>query len=217
MSGGTASNIVFFPRSFNTMDPFPVALRKQFSYSQIVQFTSGTAAMGTQQAYRMNSLYDPDYTGSGHQPYGFDQMSGLYSKYRVDRCKFELTFTTPGAANDLLCAATVCPGTSSSLSAVSTQLVPERPDSIWGVCSSSGERRCVLRGNFDLHVVCGVSKAKYEAEDNYSAAIGADPSQVALLTCSAGCVDGTASVTVQCLIVVTYDALLFNRITQASS
>jgi hypothetical protein len=34
--------------------------------------------------FRTTAVYDPDYTGTGHQPYGFDQHSRLYNHYIVD-------------------------------------------------------------------------------------------------------------------------------------
>lgn len=33
--------------------------------------------------YRLNSCFDPDFTGSGHQPMGFDQWSAFYGHYQV--------------------------------------------------------------------------------------------------------------------------------------
>lgn len=33
--------------------------------------------------FHANSLYDPDYTGVGVQPFGFDQWSAFYNQYRV--------------------------------------------------------------------------------------------------------------------------------------
>lgn len=33
--------------------------------------------------YRGNSVFDPDYTGIGHQPTGFDNLAALYGRYRV--------------------------------------------------------------------------------------------------------------------------------------
>lgn len=43
-----------------------------------------------------NGLYDPDITGAGHQPRGFDQLMGLYERYTVTSCKI----TVYGAIND---------------------------------------------------------------------------------------------------------------------
>lgn len=34
-------------------------------------------------AFRLNSVYDPDLSGTGNQPVGFDQWAAFYNKYRV--------------------------------------------------------------------------------------------------------------------------------------
>lgn len=179
--------------------------------------STGTALLGTQQAYRLNSVYDPDYTGAGHQPYGFDQLSGLYNKYRVDRVKFEIIYTTPGGTHDMLCVATVSPGTTSSLTGATLYAGQERPGGIWGLLSPNGERRCVLKGAYDLNVVCGVPKQKYVSDDEYSSSISSNPTQLALLTHAVGCADGTAAISAVAVVVITYDVVFFDRITQSSS
>jgi hypothetical protein len=33
--------------------------------------------------FRLNSLYDPDYTSTGKQPYYYDSLAGIYDRYRV--------------------------------------------------------------------------------------------------------------------------------------
>lgn len=216
-TGASQSSAISFPRRYALADPFPSTMRRTFTYCQNYTLSSGTAVLGTQQVFRMNSLYDPDYTGAGHQPYGYDQVSGLYQNYRVDSCKFDIVFTTPGAANDMICVATVAPGTDASLTGATLFTVPEKPGGIWGILSSSGDRRCVLRGKFDNNVICGVPKAKYVAEDNFASPVSTNPSQNILLTTNVGCVDGTASVSCAVLIVITYTAVLYDRVTQSTS
>lgn len=44
--------------------------------------TIASASDGAYQ-YRMNSLYDPDITSTGHQPNGYDQWINFYRKYAV--------------------------------------------------------------------------------------------------------------------------------------
>lgn len=40
--------------------------------------------------FRMNSIYDPDYTGVGHQPLGRDLWASMYDYYAVIECHYEV-------------------------------------------------------------------------------------------------------------------------------
>jgi len=50
-----------------------------------VQFNDMNASdvTGAYQVFRTSSVFDPDYTGAGHQPSNFDQLSTLYKQYKV--------------------------------------------------------------------------------------------------------------------------------------
>jgi len=50
--------------------------------------------------WRLNSLYDPDFTGSGSQPTTFDQWMALYDRYRVIATEVDISvqdFTSPNS------------------------------------------------------------------------------------------------------------------------
>lgn len=47
--------------------------------------------------FRANSLYDPDLTGTGHQPMTFDMWSTLYNHYVVCGAKITVTFVADGS------------------------------------------------------------------------------------------------------------------------
>lgn len=49
--------------------------------------------------YTGNGLFDPDISGVGHQPRGFDQLMALYDHYTVQRVKVELRFINAGGDN----------------------------------------------------------------------------------------------------------------------
>lgn len=54
----------------------------QFTILRYVDTISFTGAPA-QYTFRANSLFDPDFTSTGHQPYYFDQYIASYEKYRV--------------------------------------------------------------------------------------------------------------------------------------
>lgn len=55
-------------------------------YYRAFQVASGAVAAGSY-VFSMNGLFDPDITGTGGQPMGFDQMMIFYEHYTVLRCK----------------------------------------------------------------------------------------------------------------------------------
>lgn len=44
-------------------------------------------------AFQLNSLWDPDTTGAGHQPYGYDEVTDFVTQYRVIACKWKLVMS----------------------------------------------------------------------------------------------------------------------------
>ena len=51
-------------------------------YVEEFSLNPGTGAVASY-IFRANGLYDPNYTGSGHQPYGFDQWMTYYNQFTV--------------------------------------------------------------------------------------------------------------------------------------
>lgn len=80
------------PRRFGGMGqgaPLASEMPATLIYSDHYTLNPG-AGTYTGQIHRLNSLFDPDYTGVGHQPRGFDQLALLYSRYRVNAVKVEV-------------------------------------------------------------------------------------------------------------------------------
>ncbi len=204
--------------AFKALDPFPPMVKRVFKYTDLHQISCASSGdYGSEIRYNLNALYDPYYTGAGHQPYGFDQVMATYGKYRVQRVSYRITFTTPGAANDMLCTASVSPGTSASLASLAPARPLEWPNSTHGHLSSAGTRLCVLTGSVDLHVICGVSKQRYDADDTFVGSVSANPSQLALLSIAVASYSGAASEACSCLVELEYESMIFDRIIVAAS
>jgi len=61
------------------------------TYCETIGIANGTGAPSIY-AYRLNSIYDPNYTGTGHQPLGHDEWAQLYTKYEVLSSKIKTRF-----------------------------------------------------------------------------------------------------------------------------
>jgi len=72
------------------MPIFPVRCTRKLRYSTTFQLTCTSGAVATY-VFRANDLFDPDYTGTGHQPMGFDQMMLSYNHFCVTHSKIKVT------------------------------------------------------------------------------------------------------------------------------
>lgn len=60
---------------------FPDRMQCTLKYEDIIEKNPGTSFWI--HAFRGNSCYDPDLTGTGHQPVYFDQYMSVYNRYKV--------------------------------------------------------------------------------------------------------------------------------------
>lgn len=70
---------------------FPDRLRTKVQYCDVVQMTASAGNPAVYQ-FRMNGIYDPDYTGTGHQPQWTDQLFAVYNRYVVNNARIIVTF-----------------------------------------------------------------------------------------------------------------------------
>jgi hypothetical protein len=72
------------------MPLFPPRTHKMLRYHENISIAVTTGAVNNY-IFRANDLFDPNYTGTGHQPMGFDQMMVFYNHFAVDRCRIVVT------------------------------------------------------------------------------------------------------------------------------
>lgn len=72
---------------------YPIGKSFKF-HTKYVEFLSVDAAASVvgNYVFSMNGLYDPNYTGTGHQPLGYDQVMPLYDHYTVIGSRARVTF-----------------------------------------------------------------------------------------------------------------------------
>lgn len=65
------------------MPVFPASTTRRLRYSTTFTGSTTSGAVTSTQVFRANDLFDPDFTGTGHQPMGFDQLMTWYNHFTV--------------------------------------------------------------------------------------------------------------------------------------
>lgn len=152
--------------------PWPTRTVTRLDYTDQFDIvcTSGVLSVYT---FNSNGLFDPDQTGTGHQPLGFDQYAAQYNRYRVLKVDYQVTFGNPAASY----SAHRC-----TIAHVNGSTVPsnpamfEIPYSKQGVVGTYGQP-LTLRGSFNLTKL-NADPTKYRIDDRYSALVTGNPAEV---------------------------------------
>lgn len=199
---------------------FPRRLVMELPYRKTRVLTTGTGGASDYHTIRLNSLFDPDYTGAGQQPLFFDQVtstSGLYRNYLVYAADVEIVIrnTSTSDIQAWFVADQVDTGAGWTPSSVFTY--GERPT--WHTkmveAPTSGGPLSVyhFKRRYHMAKIFGITKKKLYSEDDYSAAYNANPSRVAYLTFGASDnpQSGIAGLTANVEVYVRYHAVFFGN------
>lgn len=81
-----------------SMPLFPLRTRRSLPYFTYgIALTSGAGSAGGY-VFSANGLFDPDVTGTGTQPMGFDEMMHFYNHYTVVRARIQVEYNNQSAA-----------------------------------------------------------------------------------------------------------------------
>lgn len=122
--------------------------------------------------FNLNSMYDPNRTGTGHQPYARDTMATLYNRYRVIAVSYRVTSGSSATSTQQFA---VIPSSGSMPTVSNLDQVKEMPRSRTAFCSP-GESK-VVYGKVNLPSLAGVSSSTYKADDRYQALSTQDPTE----------------------------------------
>lgn len=154
------------------LHPIPQRFVTKMKYSEVI---SGGATFGDV-SINLNSVYDPNRSGIGHQPYAFDTLAALYNRYRVISCGYRIQCATPASGNTVLTAmpanTVVVTGTASELR--------ENPRCKY-ITQTGGGNSIVLSGKSYIPSLVGRSKAQYMADDRYQSEVTGSPNELAIL------------------------------------
>lgn len=181
-------------------------------YCDIRNLTSVSGA-GARWLYRANSVFDPDYTGTGDQPSGFDQYAALYRHYAVigSKCTVIATadsdfkaasFQTDPVVSLRLDEFTTVPGS------LEDELM--QPGCKFRVCArgSSADRDTALVQKYDAAKYWGVKSIMDRS--NSQAQVSANPNDSMYYHVAMNSHNQTSSTDVGVLIRIMYDTIFFD-------
>lgn len=195
-----------YPTSINrSLQPFPQRQIVRMKYCEAVGLGIDLGVPSAVYRFNLNSIFDPNRTGTGHQPYGHDTMATLYNRYRVIGCKYsiqsvpyqQVTLVTCAqpANEELYTGATLC------------SEARENPRAKY-ITQSYGAAVKTLSGYVSIPSLTGRTKAQYMADDRYQALFGQSPQEFAILNVLVGFADDRSTTAAGTQLTVTLEYLV---------
>lgn len=171
------------------LSPFAQRYICKMKYCEVRQTTGPIGGGLVQYNFNLNSIYDPNLTGVGHQPYGYDQLADLYNRYRVYRVDYAISaYNSDGSVNYSVIAA--LPANEAISGALGVAEIMENPRARY-ITQAPNAALKTLKGTVHLPSLVGRSKSQYMSDDRYQAQWGASPAEQAVLNIMAGTMTGS--------------------------
>jgi len=161
------SNLVGFSAPRNL---FPQSMTGHGTYSAMVTYSVPNLGLA-EHVFRLNSIYDPDYTSiTGRSIGGFAQASVLYGKYRV--FKAEIIFDGAVDGGTQRCFYYCVPSNDLSLGTDPEVWAAQRNVWMAPIKGGDGVRHRMI---VPIHTAYGVPKQAVQTEDDFSAVMTGNP------------------------------------------
>jgi len=171
-------NTKFFPGQAVSLRPisaptkfnFPQVLYADLLYAEpTFTLDVGVGGLPVTYLFNLSSLFDPNITGVGHQPAGFDQIAAMYEEYLVMSVDYKVCIWNNDTGNQMLYGITINDeGTAQS----DLRVIMENGNTQWDLVSTkNGAGTCISKysGHVDLATAHGQTKATFNSDpDNWS-------------------------------------------------
>lgn len=192
---------------------FPDRLRVKLRYSSVYTF-SIVAGVATYNQFRGNSIFDPDLTGVGHQPLGFDQWANFYGSYKVHGSSIQAslvnTSTTSTQFDQNVGFLVVYPQTGTAAPS-STESI-EQPYSKYKMINPfGGHAGKTIKSYMSTARIYGVPRLAVGIEDDFAGAVTTNPSNQWCWNVIGGTLNSSNNTTFSLLVRLTYYVEYWNR------
>lgn len=195
----------FRPPGVNSLKPgigFPDKLNCLLRYTEAGVFTG--SATPAAQVFNANSLFDPNSTGTGHQPSYFDIMNQVYTRYYVRAVAARVTIANE---NNVINLYAVCAYSDNDSSGQTVNTISESRYAKTGTVGlSTGESILELdMPLISIAQIMGEPKRSTEVDSNMYSSVGSSPSDLAFCYFKVVASDSSTSFTARWKMEILYD------------
>lgn len=184
------------------------------NYVDSRHLSGGVATLNYHQ-FNLNSLFDPDRTGAGHQPLSYDQWQAFYNRYRVYKVDYEVSFVANSTSN-VPCAVWLQASNDTSVPSTLLNYLEQSTSSNFKVVNSTVPS-ARFKGTISLPQLIGQTSQQYKSNENSQAVVTSSPTEFCILNVIVASMDQTAVPDVYFTIRLTFHAELFDKYDLAQS
>lgn len=191
---------------------FPPLMKVDLQYESLITLAPGATVASY--VLRGNSLFDPDYTGTGHQPRYYDQLTPIYGRYKVLSSAITVEMINGSGTSGAIFAIT--PNTE-IITFTSWQQASELPRSKTSqIVPVASRYPFKLAAQATTKSICGLLPFQVNDED-WSASVGTNPVQIWYWNVNVASIDESTNVQVSFRIRLKYQAIMYDRLDVATS
>jgi hypothetical protein len=187
-------------------------MKATLPYAATVALTAGAAGFfGTEHIFRLNSAYDPDFSGVGNYPVGFSILNQVYNNYRVHAVDIDILWSDP-SADGIIAGCMIQPSSGSfSLSTSTPQIVDKMTASDCRALNNTGMQTVRVQRRFNVWDLEGFPRDEWVANPNFASAVGTNPSATPYLRVAVACLT-SATPTATAQVRLTLHVEFYNRV-----
>jgi len=151
---------------------FPSRFQGKLTYNTTLQLAPAASAVALN-VFRLNSVYDPDYSGVGTACFGYGALAALYGRYRVLRYQVHVSWTNLSSSYPL--TAFVCVTPETTIGTAINNILGQRRIWFKSIGTTNGNGTVEHSFSGDVSTIYGVPKRQVSIEDDFASVVGNSP------------------------------------------
>lgn len=187
--------------------PLPLKFKAIMRYSEPnIRLNPSVGGLLAYNIFSANGLFDPDITGTGHQPMGFDELGSMYDHAVVIGSKIRVTFTNRDATYAQICGIDVRDGT---VGEVDSRVVVESGTCNYVTLGKSGSSRDTATMTYSVNPNKFLSRSNPLSDPQLKNSIISNPTEQCYFHVFAGPLESVDAGIVDINVLIEYNAIWF--------